>query len=88
MGPGATRATASAAVEAVLASICQAMQQENSKLHLARFGTFSRVEHQARQGYDINTATLRDIPAKSEITFKPAAQLLKKATHQHPAGLI
>ena len=38
MGPGATRSTASAAVEAVLHSIQQATQQE--KLHIARFGTF------------------------------------------------
>lgn len=38
MGPGATRSTASAAVEAVLHSIRQATLKE--KLHIARFGTF------------------------------------------------
>lgn len=39
MGPGATRSTASAAVEAVLRSIQQASSQSN-KLHISRFGTF------------------------------------------------
>lgn len=38
MGPGATRSTATAAVEAVLHSIQQASRE--SKLHIAHFGTF------------------------------------------------
>ena len=39
MGPGATRNTASAAVEAVLSSIEQAAHSA-PKLHVAHFGTF------------------------------------------------
>lgn len=75
MGPGATRATASAAVEAVLASIQLATAETDARLHIAHFGTFERKSRRARQGYDINAASLRQIPAKSELTFKPAAAI-------------
>ena len=73
MGPGATRSTASAAVEAVLASIRLAAEQE--KLHIAHFGTFEQVHRPARQGFDINTRAMRDIPEKSELTFRASSRL-------------
>ena len=76
MGPGATRATASAAVEAVLMSICQATAHDADKLHLTHFGTFERKHRAARKGYDINTREMRDIQARSELTFKAAKGLL------------
>ncbi len=76
MGPGATRATASAAVEAVLASIQLATAEADDKLHLAHFGTFERKRRAARQGYDINSGTMREIPARSELTFKATKGLL------------
>lgn len=75
MGPGATRATASAAVEAVLASILLATTDADKKLHIAHFGTFERKQRNARQGYDINTGSMRDIPSKNELTFKAAKEL-------------
>lgn len=80
MGPGATRATASAAVEAVLASIQRATAAENSKLHIARFGTFERTTRPPRHGYDINTGTMREIPAKSGLSFKAAAGFITPRT--------
>ena len=73
MGPGATRSTASAAVEAVLASIRLAAEQE--KLHIAHFGTFEQVHRPARQGFDINTRAMRNIPEKSELTFRASSRL-------------
>ena len=73
MGPGATRSTASAAVEAVLASIRLAAQQE--KLHIAHFGTFEQVHRPARQGFDINTRAMRVIPEKTELTFRASSRL-------------
>ena len=76
MGPGATRATASAAVEAVLMSIRQATAHESEKLHLTHFGTFERKHRAARKGYDINSGGMRDIQARSELTFKAAKGLL------------
>ena len=72
MGPGATRATASAAVEAVLSSIQLATAESDARLHIAHFGTFERKQRAARLGYDINTGSMRDIPARSELTFKAA----------------
>ena len=77
MGPGATRATASAAVEAVLASIRLATAETDARLHIAHFGTFERVERASRQGYDINTGAMRHIPARSELTFKAARGLIQ-----------
>lgn len=77
MGPGATRNTASAAVEAVLASIGLAAQQRG-KLHIAHFGTFEQVLHPERRGYDINTRTVRTIPARAELTFRPAGDMLPR----------
>lgn len=78
MGPGATRATASAAVEAVLASIQLATDEADDKLHIAHFGTFLRRLRPARQGFDINTGILRTIPAKQVLTFSPSRHLLRK----------
>ena len=76
MGPGATRATASAAVEAVLSSIQLATAESDARLHIAHFGTFERKQRAARQGYDINTGSMRDIPARSELTFRASKGLL------------
>lgn len=78
MGPGATRATASAAVEAVLASIRLATVNPDEKLHIAHFGTFERKDRPARLGYDIHSASLREIPARSELTFKASPSLLPR----------
>ena len=77
MGPGATRATASAAVEAVLASIQQATAETGDKLHIARFGTFERLLRPGRKGYDINTASIHTIPARQALTFTASKQILR-----------
>lgn len=71
MGPGATRRTASASVEAVLSSIAAAAETED-KVHITGFGTFETVTRAARNGYDINTGTRREIPAKRVLTFRRA----------------
>ena len=57
----------------MLASIRLAAQQE--KLHVAHFGTFEQVHRPARQGFDINTRTMRDIPEKTELTFRASSRL-------------
>ena len=68
---GATRATASAAVEAVLSCIQTAAAAE--KLHLARFGTFETVTRRARTGYNPATGAPHSIPAKRVLTFRPSS---------------
>ncbi|MBQ9835817.1 MAG: HU family DNA-binding protein [Akkermansia sp.] len=71
MGSGTTRNTASAAVEAVLASVLEAASQE--KVHIAHFGTFETVCRPARKGFDINTASITTYAAQSRLTFRPSS---------------
>lgn len=73
MGPGATRNAASAAVDAVLASILKLAQQE--KLHIARFGTFETVHRPARSGAHPISGETITIPAHSRLTFRPSKGL-------------
>lgn len=72
MGSGTTRNTASAAVEAVLASILDAAARED-KVHIPHFGTFQQVSRPARQGFDINTGHITTYPAHAKLTFRPAS---------------
>ncbi len=74
MGTGTTRNTASAAVEAVLASILEAAEQQD-KVHIPRLGTFQMVERPARTGFDINSGQLTQFPPRQKLTFRPAAAL-------------
>lgn len=71
MGAGTTRNTASAAVEAVLASIL--MGAAKDKVHIAHFGTFETQYRPARQGFNINSASLTTYPPQSRLTFRPAS---------------
>lgn len=77
MGPGATRNTASAAVEAVLASVLAAVK-EDKKLHIAHFGTFHTERSSARRGYNLATGSIRNLPPKKHLRFRPAAHFLPK----------
>ena len=76
MGAGTTQNTASAAVEAVLASILAAAAEE--KVHIAHFGTFETLSRPARQGYDINSAGITTYPARARLTFRPSSDFLKR----------
>lgn len=75
MGPGATRRTASAAVEAVLSSILREAKRE--KLHISRFGTFETTERKARNGTNPATGAPLQIAAHTRLTFRPAKELSK-----------
>lgn len=72
MGPGATRRSASAAVEAVLSSVAAAVA-EGEKLHIAGWGSFELCERRARSGRLPGAAERLAIPAKRVPTFRPAA---------------
>ncbi len=76
MGAGTTHNTASAAVEAVLASILTAVQDE--KVHLPHLGTFQTINRPARTGFDINTGEHVTFPARAKLTFRPASSLHKQ----------
>ena len=67
MGPGATRSTASAAVEAVLASISAEAQNETG-VHIKRFGTFAYK--------NANEATKKD----GRLCFRPSRKLAQNTS--------
>jgi len=75
MGPGATRRTASAAVEAVLSSILLEAQRE--KLHISHFGTFETTERKARSGTNPANGAPLHIEAHTRLIFRPAKELSK-----------
>lgn len=70
MGPGATRNTASAAVEAVLASIIQGAQ--TGKVHISHLGTFEFVLRPERIAFNACTANKITIPERSHLVFRPS----------------
>lgn len=84
MGPGATRRTATAAVDAVLESIVALAHRE--PLHLTGFGTFSRRTHEASEGYDITRACMKERAAYSTLAFRAAKGLLPELRERmrHP----
>lgn len=71
MGPGATRSTASAALEAVLASILT-LTAGGERLRITRFGTFELRHTPARTGYDIARGSMATRPARTRLHFSPA----------------
>lgn len=77
MGAGTTQATASAAAEAVLASILSAAVEED-KVYIAHFGTFEYDTRPARRAYDINSGCMREVPATRKLTFRPSAGFVPK----------
>lgn len=73
MGPGATRSTATASVDAVLDSLAELA--EEGPLHLAHFGTFEVKERAATKGYDIASASMRPRAACRYLSFRPSESL-------------
>lgn len=75
MGPGTTRSTASAALEAVLGSILSLTSQDEP-LHITRFGTFRRVQRPARPACRLPGGMVQDVAPRPRLTFTPAASLV------------
>ena len=71
MGPGTTRSTASAAVEAVLGSILS-LTEQGERLHITRFGSFQRVRRPARRAFHIPSGEVQEVPEHERLTFTPA----------------
>ena len=71
MGPGATRSTASAAVEAVLSSILS-LTEGGERLQITQFGAFERKLRPARRAYNISTGEMEEVPAHERLSFFPA----------------
>lgn len=74
---GLKRTKASLAVDAVLASIQQALQKGDN-VQLIGFGTFEVRERSAREGRNLQTGEFITIPARKVPAFK-AGKALKAA---------
>lgn len=70
MGPGATRSAASAALEAVLASIVTLSSRE--RLQITRFGAFEWHDRPARRAFSIPSGQMVSLPPSRRLTFHPA----------------
>lgn len=71
MGPGTTRSTAAAALEAVLGSVLS-LTAEGDRLQITNFGAFERKQRPARQAYHIPSGAMSEVPPHSRLTFTPA----------------
>lgn len=71
---GLTQAQAKSAVNTVLESISESLQ-DGDKVTLVGFGTFSVSKRDARQGRNPATGDTITIPAKSSVKFKPGKEL-------------
>ncbi|HPB58134.1 MAG TPA: HU family DNA-binding protein [Bacteroidales bacterium] len=71
---GLTKVQAKAAVEAIVESTAEALQQ-GDKVSLVGFGSFNVVRRAARKGRNPQTKKEMEIPAKNVVKFRPSAEL-------------
>ena len=73
LGKDASRASAEAAVNAVIDTITKTVKKEN--VQVIGFGTFSVVKRAARAGINPQTGEKIRIKASKSVKFKPGAKL-------------
>ena len=73
LGKDASRASAEAAVNAVIDTITKTVKKEN--VQVIGFGTFSVVKRAARAGINPQTGEKIKIKAAKSVKFKPGAKL-------------
>ena len=73
-GDFATKADAKCAVEAVFEAV-EAALVNGEEVRVPGFGTFKTKERAARQGRNPQTGASLKIPARTVVSFKPAAAL-------------
>ncbi len=71
---GLTKADAGKALDATLKGIMKGLEDEG-KVALVGFGTFSKKERAAREGINPLTGKPMSIPAKNVVTFKAGSKL-------------
>ncbi len=72
-----TKVDAKNALDACLDAIAGALEN-NDKVALIGFGTFSVAEKAARTGINPRTKETIDIPARKVVKFKPGAEISNK----------
>lgn len=73
---GLTKIDAKKALDSFIAITSKAMN-ENDKISLVGFGSFSVSTRGARKGHNPQTGKAIEIPEKKVVKFKPASNLLK-----------
>ena len=68
---GISKAEAGKAINSLLDSIGEAIKEENGRVTLLGFGTFSKVYRNARQGVNPATGEKITIEARHVVKFKP-----------------
>lgn len=71
---GLTKADAGRALDATLKGIMKGLEDEG-KVALVGFGTFSKKERAAREGINPLTGKPMSIPAKNVVSFKAGSKL-------------
>ncbi len=72
---GISKVVASNALNSFLANVTKALQEENGRVTLVGFGTFSKVRREARTGRNPQTGESINIEACNVVKFKPGKKL-------------
>jgi DNA-binding protein HU-beta len=72
---GISKAEAGKALNSLVNSIGEAVKEEDGKIRLPCFGTFSKVYRKARQGVNPATGKKMTIEARHVVKFKPSKTL-------------
>ena len=72
---GISKAEAGKALNSLLDSVGEAVKEEDGKITLPGFGTFSKVYRNARQGVNPATGEKMTIEARHVVKFKPGKAL-------------
>lgn len=76
LGPGASRAAAERALDAVLAAIKDGLRRDK-EVQIVGFGAFQVASRAARRGFNPHTRQPMKIPAVKTVRFRPGAALRK-----------
>jgi len=72
---GISKVVASDALNSFLANVTKALQEEDGRVTLVGFGTFSKVRREARTGRNPQTGEPINIEACNVVKFKPGKKL-------------
>ncbi|MBL0699894.1 MAG: HU family DNA-binding protein [Desulfosarcina sp.] len=72
---GVSKAVASNALNSFLSNVTKALQEEDGRVTLVGFGTFSKVRREARTGRNPQTGEPINIEACNVVKFKPGKKL-------------
>ena len=72
---GISKAVASNVLNSFLSNVTKALQEEDGRVTLVGFGTFSKVRREARTGRNPQTGEPINIEACNVVKFKPGKKL-------------